>query len=228
VQRDDAAVSKLAWLAVVAACGAGARGEPASAPPADRHALQHHFESAEVCARSFDDPARDRWQQPALVLAALDLGPGMVIADIGAGTGYFAVRLARAVPDGQVIATDIEPDMIRYLSERAAREQLPNLRAVRTPPADPQLAVGTVDRILVVDVWHHIDDRAGYARALARALRPGGKLAIVDFTREATHGPPPEMRLTPEQVIGELRQAGLTAALSSTVLPDQYIVIGIR
>jgi SAM-dependent methyltransferase len=220
-------MSKLAWLVVVAACGGGTRGEPASPPP-DRHALQHHFDSAEVCARSFDDPARDRWQQPALVLDALELGPKMVIADIGAGTGYFAVRLARAVPDGQVIATDIEPDMIRYMTERAAREQLPNLRAVLTPPADPQLAAGTVDRILVVDVWHHIDDRAGYARALARALRPGGKLAIVDFTREASHGPPPEMRLTPEQVIGELRQAGLAASLSSTVLPDQYIVIGIR
>ena len=190
--------------------------------------MQHHFESAEACAKSFDDPARDRWQQPQLVLEALELGPGMVIADIGAGTGYFSVRLARAVPDGQVIATDIEPDMIRYLTERAAREQLPNLRAVRTPPNDPQLAAGTVDRVLVVDVWHHIDDRAGYARALARALRPGGKLAIVDFTREATHGPPVEMRLTPEQVIGELRQAGLAAALSPIVLPDQYIVIGTR
>jgi ubiquinone/menaquinone biosynthesis C-methylase UbiE len=222
-------MSRPAWFVILAACGGtGAHGEPAGAPAADRHTMQHHFESAEACAKSFDDPARDRWQQPQRVLEALELGPGMVIADIGAGTGYFAVRLARAVPDGQVIATDIEPDMIRYLTERAAREHLPNLRAVQTPPADPQLAAGTVDRVLVVDVWHHIDDRAGYARALARALRPGGKLAIVDFTREATHGPPPEMRLTPEQVIGELRQAGLAAALSPIVLPDQYIVIGTR
>jgi cyclopropane fatty-acyl-phospholipid synthase-like methyltransferase len=221
-------MSKPAWLVVLAACGPTGHGEPPAAPAADRHAMQHHFESAEACAKSFDDPARDRWQQPQLVLDALELGPGMVIADIGAGTGYFSVRLARAVPDGQVIATDIEPDMIRYLTERATREHLTNLRAVQTPPADPQLAAGTVDRILVVDVWHHIDDRAGYARALARALRPGGKLAIVDFTREATHGPPVEMRLTPEQVIGELRQAGLAAALSPIVLPDQYIVIGTR
>ncbi len=190
--------------------------------------MHHRFDDAEHWAKVFDDPARDAWQQPERVIAALELSPAMVVADIGAGTGYFAMRLARAVPDGQVIATDIEPDMIRYLTDRAAREHLSNLRAVRTPPDDPQLAAGTVDRILVVDVWHHIDDRAGYARALARALRPGGKLAIVDFTREATHGPPAEMRLTPEQVIGELRQAGLAAALSPTVLPDQYIVIGTR
>jgi SAM-dependent methyltransferase len=190
--------------------------------------MHHRFDDADAWAKVFDDPARDTWQQPALVLEALELGPKMVIADIGAGTGYFAVRLARAVPDGQVIATDIEPAMIRHMTDRAAREQLPNLRAVLTPPADPGLAAGSVDRILVVDVWHHIDDRAAYARALATALRPGGKLAIVDFTREARQGPPPEMRLTPDQVIAELRGAGLAASLSPTVLPEQYIVIATR
>src|SRR5690349_10647561 len=142
-RRDDPRMPRPAWFVILAACG-GAHPEPAGAPASDRHHMQHHFESAEACAKSFDDPARDRWQQPQLVLDALELGPGMVIADIGAGTGYFSVRLARAVPDGQVIATDIEPDMIRYLTERAAREHLPNLRAVQTPPADPQLAAGTV------------------------------------------------------------------------------------
>jgi SAM-dependent methyltransferase len=138
------------------------------------------------------------------------------------------VRLARAVPDGQVIATDIEPDMIRYMTERAQRESLANLRAVLTPPTDPQLAEASVDRILVVDVWHHIDDRAGYARKLAQALRPGGKLAIVDFKASSTHGPPAEHRLPPDEVLGELRSAGLTASLSPTELPEQYIAIGVR
>lgn len=147
--------------------------------------------------------------------------------DVGAGTGYFAVRLARAVPDGQVIATDIEPDMVRYMTERAAREGLGNLRAVVTPPTDPQLAAGTVDRILVVDVWHHIEDRAGYARA-GRSAAPGGKLAIVDFTAAVTHGPPPQFRIPPGEIITELRGAGVSAALSPTALPDQYIVIGTR
>lgn len=226
------------FLLAMIGCGGGAQVEPANrpaSPPAESQEAGHHgggmhhrFENAEEWAKVFDDPARDAWQRPDLVLAALDLRAGMTVADIGAGTGYFAVRLARAVSGGQVIATDIEPDMIRYLAERATREQLPNLRAVLTPPDDPQLAEASVDRILVVDVWHHLDDRAGYARKLARALRPGGKVAIVDFTLEAQHGPPAKHRLAPDEILGDLRSAGLTAALSPTKLPEQYIAIGTR
>ncbi len=190
--------------------------------------MHRRFDNAETWAKVFDDPARDEWQQPDRVLAALELGPQMTIADIGAGTGYFAVRLARAVPDGQIIATDIEPDMVRYMTDRAARDQLPNLHVALTPPADPQLAAGTLDRILVVDVWHHLGDRAAYARALAAALRPGGRLAVVDFKLDSTRGPPREHRLAPDEILTDLRDAGLTAAVSPTALPDQYIVIGTR
>jgi SAM-dependent methyltransferase len=190
--------------------------------------MPHRFEKAEEWAKDFDDPARDAWQRPDLVLAALELAPRMQIADIGAGTGYFAVRLARAVPDGKIIATDIEPDMVRYMTERAARENLPNLRAALTPPDDPELPASALDRILIVNVWHHISDRPAYARRLARALHPGGKIAIVDFTLTSSHGPPPKHRLTSDQIIADLRSAGLTASLSPTALPEQYIVIGTR
>jgi SAM-dependent methyltransferase len=224
-------MSKLAWLFTLVACGGGSPVEPATPPPAHAHhggGMHRRFDNAETWAKVFDDPARDAWQHPDRVLAALELGPAMVVADIGAGTGYFAVRLARAIPDGHVIATDIEPDMVRYLTDRAARERLPNLRAQLTPPDDPQLAAGTLDRILVVDVWHHLGDRVAYARALARALRPGGKLAIVDFKLDAKHGPPPEHRLAPDQILADLRDAGLAGSVSATALPDQYIVIGTR
>ena len=223
-------MSKLLWLLTITACASSAPVEPAAPPHAEHHGggMHHRFDNADSWAKVFDDPSRDAWQRPDLVLAALDLRPGMTIADIGAGTGYFSVRLARAVSDGQVIATDIEPDMIRYLSERAAREQLTNLRAVLTPSGDPQLAPETVDRILVVDVWHHLDDRPAYARALAKALRPGVKLAIVDFTFESTHGPPAKHRLAPDEILADLRAAGLTASISPTKLPDQYIAIGTR
>jgi SAM-dependent methyltransferase len=118
--------------------------------------------------------------------------------------------------------------MVRYMTQRAAREHLPNLRAVLTPPDDPQLAPGTIDRILVVDVWHHLGDRAAYARKLAEALRPGGKIAVVDFKLDATHGPPPQHRLTPESIAADLRAAGLATEISTVDLPEQYIVIGRR
>jgi len=223
------AMPKLAWLLALAACGSGAHGESTN-PPRAAHpgGMPHRFDHAETWAKDFDAPSRDAWQQPDRVLAALELGPKMVIADIGAGTGYFAVRLARAVPDGQVIATDIEPDMVRYLGERAHREQLPNIRTVLATADDPQLPPASVDRILVVDVWHHLADRTRYATGLARALRPGGKIFVVDFTQEANHGPPKHMRLAPAAIVADLQSAGLTAAVDPTQLPDQYIVSGSR
>lgn len=190
--------------------------------------MHRRFDNAESWAKVFDDPARDEWQQPDRVITALELAPNMDVADIGAGTGYFAVRLARAVPDGRVIATDIEPDMVRYMTDRAAREHDTNLRAVLTPPTDPQLAAGSLDRILVVDVWHHLGDRAAYARSLAAGLRPGGRLAVVDFKLDSTRGPPREHRLAPDEILADLRSAGLAASLSPPTLPDQYIVIGRR
>lgn len=187
--------------------------------------MHHRFDDADRWAKVFDDPARDAWQQPDKVIGLLDLTPNMVVADIGAGTGYFTMRLARQVPRGQVIATDIEADMIRYLDERAKREAITNVRALVTPPDDPQLGTRAIDRILVVDVWHHLDDRTAYARKLASALKPGGSIAIVDFKLDASRGPPKQHRLAPDAIIGDLRAAGLHAELAPLELPDQYVVI---
>ena len=188
--------------------------------------MHHGFKDAEAWAKVFDDPARDAWQQPDTVLAVLDLHPSTVVADIGAGTGYFSVRIARVVTAGKVIATDIEPDMIHYLTDRAKREGLANLQAVATPPDDPQLAAASVDRMLVVDVWHHLGDRGAYAKKLAAGLRSGGMLAIVDFKLEAEHGPPKELRLAPETIMADLRAAGfVNVEVAPTLLPEQYIVL---
>jgi SAM-dependent methyltransferase len=226
----DHAMHRWIWPLLFLACGGSSRAEPAAAGDGAEHhhggGMHRRFDDAERWAKVFDDPSRDAWQQPDRVLAALELGPGMTVADIGAGTGYFTVRLARAISDGQVIATDIEPDMVRYMTERARREGLHNVRAVVTPPRDPQLPPRSVDRILVVDVWHHLEDRAAYARALAAALRPGGMIAVVDFTMAATQGPPREHRLLPEEILADLRGAGLTASLSPVQLPQQYIALG--
>jgi predicted methyltransferase len=220
---------------LTAFCAATLGGACGSSPPRDhepagRHedhgaaGAHHGFADADAWTKVFDDPARDAWQRPDDVLRALELAPTMTVADVGAGTGYFTVRLARAVPAGEVIATDIEPDMVRFVDERARREQLTNVRAVRATRTTSGLAPQSVDRILIVDVWHHLDDRVGYARDLSAALRPGGKLFIVDFHLTAHHGPPMHMRLAPETIIADLAAAGLIATLSPVALPDQYII----
>lgn len=185
---------------------------------------RHDFADPELAARRFDDPARDAWQRPDDVMRALALAPSMTVADVGAGTGYFAVRIARAVPRGEVIATDIEPEMVRYLEARAHREQLPNLRATLATAATSGLSAASVDAILIVHVWHHLAERAAYARDLAAALRPGGKLLVVDFAPSAERGPPVPMRLAPESVMADFAAAGLAVQVSPIALPDQYIV----
>jgi SAM-dependent methyltransferase len=216
----------------------GCSSAPAPAAPESEHhhdhdhghgPLVHRFEKADVWAKEFDDPARDAWQRPADVIAAMHIDPGMRVVDLGAGTGYFLPHLSRAVgPSGQVIALDIEPDMVRYMRERAAREKLLNVEPRVVPLDDPQLPPASVDRILIADTWHHIDGRGAYTKKLAAALAPGGKVLIVDFTLEAQHGPPKHHRLPPEQVAKELADAGLAAEILEEPLPDQYIVAGTK
>lgn len=218
----------------VAACSSTPPPPPAKpAPEEHAHAdhqggMHHRFENANEWAKVFDDPARDEWQQPDRVIEALALTPAMTVADIGAGTGYFSVRLARAVPKGSVIATDIEADMVRYMTDCATHEGIANMHAQLTPPEDPQLAASSLDRILVVDVWHHLGDRRAYAAKLAAGLRPGGMIAIVDFKLDATRGPPAKHRLPADAIAADLAAAGLATEVSSIELPDQYIVIGKR
>ena len=185
----------LALAAAVSACGGAQQATPHDgAHGHGRHGhdpLVHRFEHADEWAPRFDDPARDGWQQPAEVIAVMELEAGMTVADIGAGTGYFEPWLSRAMgPAGTVLALDIEPDMVRYLRERSAREGLANVRAQLAGVDDPGLAPAGVDRVLIVDTWHHIAAREEYAAKLRDALKPGGRIFVVDFTREAKHGPP--------------------------------------
>jgi cyclopropane fatty-acyl-phospholipid synthase-like methyltransferase len=221
---------------VASACGAGPASSSHGSAEAAAHAghrhhehgggMPHRFENAEAWAQVFDDPERDAWQRPDEVLRALELSPAMTVADVGAGTGYFAMRLARAVPEGQVLANDIEPDMVRYLDERARREGLTNVRALLGTATSSGLSPASVDRVLVVDVWHHLGDRVAYARDLATALRDGGRIYIVDFTLEAERGPPAQHRLAAEAIMADLTAAGLVARVVPADLPDQYIVEG--
>ncbi|MFO0677022.1 MAG: class I SAM-dependent methyltransferase [Polyangiaceae bacterium] len=191
--------------------------------------LVHRFEHAERWAKEFDDPARDAWQKPKDVVDAMGITTGMTVADIGAGTGYFEPWLSRAVGDaGSVLALDVEADMVRYMNERVAREKLANVRPAVVALDDPKLPAGSVDRVLVVDTWHHIANREAYASKVKDGLQAGGKVFVVDFKLDAKHGPPPAHRLAPDQVIRELAAAGFVARLLPTPLPEQYIVVGER
>lgn len=204
----------------------GALGAPAFAQSEaqSQHSHQHSFENAEKWSQVFDDPARDAWQKPEALIRALAPAPNAAVADIGAGTGYLSVRLARAVPQGRVYAADIEPDMVRHLAMRAQHEGLANITAVASKADDASLPA-TVDLAILVDVYHHIEQRERYFAKLRGSLKPGGRLAIVDFRLDAPSGPPRSARIAPEQVQAELARAGYALAAEHGFLPYQYFLV---
>jgi predicted methyltransferase len=201
---------------------AGLMSGPASAQTPHTH--QHSFGDAQKWAAVFDDPERDAWQKPHEVIRALALKRDAIVADIGAGTGYFSMRLAHMTPKGRVYGVDTEPGMVKHLAERAKREGLANVTAVQAKPGDPNLPE-KADVILFVDVYHHVDDRERYFRSLQKALKPGGRLAVIDFRLDAPVGPPKSARIAPDQVRAELQRAGYTLAQEHAFLPHQYFLV---
>ena len=188
------------------------------------HTHEHSFGEAEKWAKVFDDPRRDAWQQPHQVIQALLLKPDAVIADIGSGTGYFAVRFAHMVPRGRVYGLDTEPDMVKYLSDRAKREGLANLKALAAAPGDPKLPE-KVDVVVLVDVYHHIEGRERYFDKLRASLKPGGRVVVIDFRVNSPEGPPKAARIAPEQVKAELKKAGYAIDREHGFLPNQYFLV---
>jgi len=188
------------------------------------HGMPHRFEDAEAWSKRFDAAERDAWQKPDEVIHALALPTDAMVVDLGAGTGYFAVRLARALPKGRVLALDVEPNMVRFMTDRATRDGLPNLVA-RETPKDRAALDGAADLVLVVDTYHHLAARPAYVRALRSSLSPRGRVAIVDFRLESERGPPKEHRLAPERVIEELGEAGFALSARYELLPDQYFLV---
>ena len=185
--------------------------------------MEHKFDDPARYAKSFDDPARDAWQMPARVIEALQLKAGTTVADIGAGTGYFSMRLAK-VPGVSVVAVDIEPKMVEYLKQRAQKEHAMNVTAVLAGPASPNLPE-PVDVILVVDTYHHLPNRPAYFRDLRKSLKSGGRIAIVDFRKDAPEGPPAHFRFTPQQIQDEMKQAGYELQSAHDFLPRQHFLI---
>jgi arsenite methyltransferase len=178
---------------------------------------QHHPPSSDEYAKVLEDPSRDEWQKPHDVVMALNLKPTDTIADIGAGTGYFARRFAMHA--GKVYAVDIDQKLL----DIAAKGAPANLTTVLAAPDDPRLPDNSVDIIFFCDVLHHIENRAAYYPKLAKALKPGGRIVVIEFyKKEMPIGPPPSMKLSDDEVIAELRTARFTLAKRLDTLPYQY------
>ncbi|MFI5397042.1 MAG: class I SAM-dependent methyltransferase [Candidatus Binatia bacterium] len=198
-------------------------------PPHGTHdaTARHSFENVEHWVSVFDDPARDEWQKPARVVEALQLRPGMCVADLGAGTGYFSAYLAAAVGEaGTVFAVDTEPALVAHLRERAEHERTPRVVPILASADNPRLPVGAVDVVLIVDTAHHLDDRINYLRRLRHVLKPRGRIVVIDFKKqEIPVGPPPEHKLAREQIVEEFGSAGYRLISEPDILPYQYFLI---
>jgi arsenite methyltransferase len=179
-----------------------------------------------VSPESYERPGRDAWQKPLEVVNALKLRPIDVVADIGAGSGYFTRRFASQVPEGIVYAIDIDEKMLQHIHEHVEKTNQRNIVTVLCPANDPMLAPASVDLIFIANTYHHFTNRIDYNKRLARALKKGGRLVIVDYhKRELPVGPPPAEKLAKEEVLKEITTAGFKLEQELTLLEHQYFLI---
>jgi precorrin-6B methylase 2 len=172
-------------------------------------------------------PEREAEEQPTLVLNALQLKGGETVVDFGAGSGYYTFKLARAVgPRGTVLAVDVEPKMLEFIRKRAARENLTNVGLLQSTATDPRLPVNRIDLLLMVDVYHELEFPYEVMRKIHTALKPGGRVALVEFRKED----PAVMikgvhKMTEAQMINEMAAVGLTYVETVNTLPLQHLAI---
>jgi predicted methyltransferase len=174
-----------------------------------------------------EGPDRTAWQQPGRVMDALGIGDGSVVADLGAGGGWFTIRLARRVgPNGLVYAEDVQSQMIEAIGRRVQREGLRNVRTVLGQDHDPRLPEGALDAALMVDAYHEVEKRVEFLKNVRKGLKPRGRLGIVEF-RKNGHGPGPplEDRVEPAVAIADAEAAGLRLLASEESLPFQYLLV---
>lgn len=186
--------------------------------------LPHRFDDADAWAARFEDPRREAWQRPAEVIAVLALNPDAKVADIGSATGYFPVRFARALPRGRIYGADVESSMVDYLNKRAEQEQLTNLSSHLAEFGDAKIPE-KVDLILIVNTYHHLEERPAYFTRLKHSLLPGGRVAIIDFTRASKMGPEASEKIPPDEVEAELKQAGYRLVQTHGFLPEQFFLV---
>lgn len=198
--------------------------QAAPSTPEEMHRL-HQDAGAYIAL--LEDPARDGYQKPHEVIAALQIEEGEFIADIGAGSGYFTLRLARHVGDkGRIYAVDVNPDMILHLNRRIRDLGVRNVQTILAAPDDPLLADGSLDRVFICDTWHHIPDQARYLSLLKKLLKRGGQIVMIDYQRrELPVGPPVSMKIAREDLLRQMKDGGFRLAQEHDFLPYQYFLV---
>lgn len=217
-------------LLMMTGCASSAPSPTETAPAQEAHhghgthEKHHSFSDIDKWTKAFDDPAREQWQKPKFVLKNLELRRTKCIADIGAGTGYFSTRIARAAPRATVYAVDIEPNMVEHLKARAAKEGLKNHKEMLASEEFPKIPTDC-DLVVLVDTYHHIENRAVYFKKGLIHLNKRGRVAIIDFTEESPMGPKKEHRIPKHQVVAEMEQLGYKLRRDIEGLPHQYFLI---
>jgi ubiquinone/menaquinone biosynthesis C-methylase UbiE len=194
-----------------------------------QHGQHRRPDDIQEYLRHLDSPERDAYQKPSQVVEALALKPGMSVADLGSGSGYFTRRFVEAVgQSGKVYAIDIEPDMLKYVEDSIVHMHIPySAQFILARPDDPKLPLESVDLIFVCNTYHHLEDRTRYFQNLKGALKSGGRIALVDFyhdERSGEFGFPKEHLVPRDQVIEEMRKAGYRVLREHGFLARQYFV----
>ena len=193
----------------------------------DRQQMHQLHRDSTAYIGMLEDPKRDAYQKPHEVLTALAIEPGEVIADIGAGSGYFTFRLAHHVGDtGKVYAVDVSPEMILHLNRRIRDLKATNVVSILADPDDPLLADGSINRFFFSDSWHHIENQSKYLSLIKKMLKSSGEVVMIDFhKKELPVGPPMEMKIAREDLIKQMENNGFRITKEHIFLPYQYFLV---
>jgi 2-polyprenyl-3-methyl-5-hydroxy-6-metoxy-1,4-benzoquinol methylase len=183
------------------------------------------FEDVEKYIAFLERPDRDGWQKPDALVASLGLAGGETVADVGAGSGYFTFRFARALPHGKVVATDIEPEMVRHIHHKAMSEGIANVEVVLGDQGDPKIPAGA-NLIFICDVLHHVANREAWLSTMYAEAMSSARLVVVEFKEgELPEGPPKSLKMPRNEVAKLVTNAGFAKiAEDSELLPYQFVL----
>ncbi len=187
---------------------------------------QHEMEKIKNWVKIFEDPERDEWQEPGKVIETMRLKKGDMVADIGAGTGYFTRRIARAVgSQGVAFGVDIEPRLLHYMEKDTKKLNLKNYKPVLATMDDSTLSPMSVDVVFFCLTLHHVYNRVPYLKKLKKVFKNGGRVVVVEFyKRKMDFGPPSNHKMSREETIEEFTQAGYRLTRSLDFLQYQYFL----